>query len=76
MKTIILILSAVATMLFARCLDADGQRLPMQQGAAEPRTPLLEMGAGHASLTPTVVMRHSLRTGREHASRKGNLTCQ
>ncbi len=40
MKTITLILAAIATMLFARCLDEDGQRLPVPQGAAEPRTPL------------------------------------
>jgi hypothetical protein len=40
MKTIILILAAIATMLFATCLDADGQRPPVPQGAAEPRTPL------------------------------------
>jgi hypothetical protein len=40
MKTITLILAAIATMLFARCLDADGQCLPVPQGAAEPRTPL------------------------------------
>jgi hypothetical protein len=40
MKTIILILAAIATMLFATCLDAQGQRLPVPLGAAEPRTPL------------------------------------
>jgi hypothetical protein len=40
MKTIILILAAIATMLFATCLDADGQRPPVPQGGAEPRTPL------------------------------------
>ena len=40
MKTIILILVAIATMLFATCLDADGRRPPVPQGAAEPRTPL------------------------------------
>jgi hypothetical protein len=40
MKTIILILAAIATMLFATYLDADGQRPPVPQGAAEPRTPL------------------------------------
>jgi hypothetical protein len=40
MKTIILILAAIATMLFATCLDADGQRPPVPQVAAEPRTPL------------------------------------
>ena len=40
MKTIILILAAIATMLFATCLDAQGQRLPVPQGAAEPRTSL------------------------------------
>ena len=34
MKTIILILAAIATMLFATCLDAEGQRLPVPQGAA------------------------------------------
>jgi hypothetical protein len=39
MKTIILILAAIATMLFATCLNAEGQRLPVPQGAAEPRTP-------------------------------------
>jgi hypothetical protein len=40
MKTIILIFVAIATMLFATCLDADGQGAPMPQGAADPRTPL------------------------------------
>jgi hypothetical protein len=40
MKTIILILAAIATVLFATCLDAQGQRLPVPQAAAEPRTPL------------------------------------
>ena len=38
MKTIILVLAATATMLFAACLE--GQRLPVAQGAAEPRIPL------------------------------------
>ena len=39
-KTIILILAAIATMSFAMCLDAQGQRLSLPEGAAEPRTPL------------------------------------
>ena len=40
MKTIILILAAIATMSFAMCLDAQGQRLPLPQGQADSRTPL------------------------------------
>jgi|SRR4030095_15026565 hypothetical protein len=40
MKTIILILAAIATMLFATSLHAEGQGLPVPQGAAESRTPL------------------------------------
>jgi hypothetical protein len=40
MKTIILILAAIATMSFAMCLDAQGQRLPLPEGQADSRTPL------------------------------------
>jgi len=40
MKTIILILAAIATMSFAMCLDAEGQRLPLPEGQADSRTPL------------------------------------
>ena len=40
MKTIILILVAIATMSFAMCLDAQGQRLPLPEGQADSRTPL------------------------------------
>jgi hypothetical protein len=34
MKTIILILAAIATMSFAMCLDAQGQRLSLPEGQA------------------------------------------
>ena len=40
MKTIILILAAIATMSFAMCLDTQGQRLPLPEGQADSRTPL------------------------------------
>jgi hypothetical protein len=40
MKTIILILAAIATMSFAMCLDAEGQPLPLPEGQADSRTPL------------------------------------
>src|SRR2546428_11593253 len=40
MKTIILILAAIATMSFAMCLDAQGQRLPLPEGQADSRIPL------------------------------------
>jgi hypothetical protein len=40
MKTIILILAAIATMSFAICLDAQGQRLPVPEGQGDSRTPL------------------------------------
>src|SRR5260370_37752661 len=40
MKTIILIVAAIATMSFAMCLDAEGQRLPLPEGQADSRTPL------------------------------------
>ena len=40
MKTIILILAAIATMSFAMCLDAQGQRLSLPEGQADSRTPL------------------------------------
>src|SRR5437762_12548168 len=40
MKTIILILAAIATMSFAMCLDAEGQRLRLPAGQADSRTPL------------------------------------
>jgi hypothetical protein len=40
MKTMFLVLAAIAIMLFATCLDAEGQRLSVPQGAAERRTPL------------------------------------
>src|SRR4029077_8059428 len=39
MKTIILILAAIATMSFAMCLHAQGQRLSLPQGQADSRTP-------------------------------------
>ena len=41
MKTIILILAAIATMSFAMCPDAEGQRLPLPEGQADSRIPLL-----------------------------------
>ena len=40
MKTIILILAAIATMSFAICLDVQGQRLSLPEGQADSRTPL------------------------------------
>jgi hypothetical protein len=40
MKTIILILAAIATMSFAMCLDAQGQRLALPEGQADSRIPL------------------------------------
>src|SRR5690348_3400805 len=40
MKTIILILGAIATMSFAMCLDAEGQPLPLPERQADSRTPL------------------------------------
>jgi len=40
MKTIILILAAIATMSFAMCPDAEGQRLALPEGQADSRTPL------------------------------------
>ena len=40
MKTIILILAAIATMSFAMCLDAQGQCLSLPEGQADSRTPL------------------------------------
>jgi hypothetical protein len=40
MKTIILILVAIATMSFAMCLDAQGQRLSLPEGQADSLTPL------------------------------------
>jgi hypothetical protein len=40
MKTIILILAAIATMSFAMYLDAQGQRLPLPEGQADSRIPL------------------------------------
>jgi hypothetical protein len=40
MKTIILILAAIATMSFAMRLDADEQRLPAPEDQADSRTPL------------------------------------
>jgi len=40
MKTIILVLAAITTMSFAVCLDAEGRRLPLPEGQADPGTPL------------------------------------
>jgi hypothetical protein len=40
MKMIIFILAAIATMSFAKCLDAEEQQLPVPEGRADPRTPL------------------------------------
>lgn len=40
MKTIILILAAIATTAFAICLDAQGQRLSLPEDQADSRTPL------------------------------------
>ena len=40
MKTIMLILAAIATMSFAMCLDAQGQRLSLPEGQADSRIPL------------------------------------
>jgi hypothetical protein len=40
MKTIILILAAIATMSFAKCLGAEGQPLPLPEDQADSRTPL------------------------------------
>src|SRR4029453_13201470 len=40
MKTIILILAAIATTTFAICLDAQGQRLSLPEGQADSQIPL------------------------------------
>jgi hypothetical protein len=40
MKTIFLIAVAIATMSFAMCLDAQGQRLPLLEDQADSRTSL------------------------------------